>query len=112
MNVMYVIVNERTSEIGLRKAVGATYASIMRQFLMESVLITFWGGFVGVVVGILISYLIFVAATAFGFDWSFVVPLKAFVTAAIFSFVFGIIFGVYPARKAARMDPIDALRHE
>ncbi len=112
MNVMYVIVNERTPEIGLRKATGANYSDIMWQFLSESILITFFGGLAGMVIGVLISYLIFLGATAFGFDWHFIIPIRAFVTAIIFSFVFGIIFGVYPARKAARMDPIEALRHE
>ncbi|MCF7835601.1 MAG: ABC transporter permease [Candidatus Marinimicrobia bacterium] len=112
MNVMYVIVNERTSEIGLRKAVGANYSNIMWQFLSESVFITFLGGAVGTFFGILASYVIYLGASAAGFDWSFVIPLKAFVTAGLFSLVFGVVFGVYPARKAARMDPVKALTHE
>ncbi|MFC1756945.1 ABC transporter permease [Patescibacteria group bacterium] len=112
MNVMYVIVNERTPEIGLRKAVGANYSDIMWQFLSESILITALGGIIGTIIGIIISYLIALGASAYGFEWQFIVPLRAFVTAIIFSVVFGIIFGVYPARKAARMDPVEALRHE
>ncbi len=112
MNIMYVIVNERTREIGLRKAVGAKYSEILKQFLMESILITIIGGVIGIIVGVFVSYLIAVAATSAGMDWAFSVPLRAFVIALGFSFIFGILFGVYPARKAARMDPIEALRSE
>ncbi|MFC1751691.1 ABC transporter permease [Patescibacteria group bacterium] len=112
MNVMYVIVNERTREIGLRKAVGANYSNIMWQFLSESIFITALGGIVGTTLGIVISYVMAIGASSFGLDWEFAVPLNAFVTAGVFSLVFGIIFGVYPARKAARMDPVEALRHE
>jgi len=112
MNVMYVIVNERTREIGLRKAVGASYADIMWQFLSESILITLFGGIAGVIIGTLVSYLISVGASSSNFDWQFVVPIKAFVTAIIFSVFFGVFFGLYPARKAARMDPVEALRYE
>ncbi|MFH1979233.1 MAG: ABC transporter permease [Patescibacteria group bacterium] len=112
MNVMYVIVNERTHEIGLRKAVGANYSNIMWQFLGESILITTLGGVAGIIIGILISYLMAIGASSYGLDWKFTVPLKAFITAIGFSVVFGIMFGVYPARKAARMDPVVALRHE
>lgn len=112
MNVMYVIVNERTGEIGLRKAVGANYSDIMRQFLSESVLITLLGGIAGTILGVLISYFIYLGASSFGFDWVFAVPLKAFITAILFSIVSGIIFGVYPARKAAHMDPVVALTRE
>lgn len=112
LNVMYVIVNERTSEIGLRKAVGASYSDIMWQFLIESSLITLAGGIIGIVFGIIISYLISIGANSYGLDWSFIVPIKAFVVAIVFSTVFGIFFGAYPARKAARMNPVEALRHE
>lgn len=112
LNVMYVIVNERTPEIGLRKAVGANYSNIMWQFLFESILITLLGGITGIILGVLVSYGIFLGASSSGFAWDFNVPLKAFMTAIIFSVVFGIFFGVYPARKAARMDPVEALRYE
>ncbi len=112
MNIMYVIVNERTREIGLRKAVGAKYSDILKQFLTESILITAIGGVIGVILGVLVSYLIKIGAARAGLDWIFSVPLRAFVVALGFSFVFGILFGVYPARKAAKMDPIEALRSE
>jgi len=112
MNVMYVIVNERTREIGLRKAVGAKYSNIMFQFLIESVLITLAGGIIGILFGIMVSYLISLGANSAGLDWSFGVPIRAFVIAIIFSIAFGILFGLYPARKAARLDPVTALRAE
>ncbi len=112
MNIMYVIVNERTKEIGLRKAVGAKYSEILKQFLLESILITIIGGIVGITIGVIVSYLIKIGASRAGLSWEFVVPIRSFVVALGFSFVFGILFGVYPARKAAKMDPIEALRNE
>lgn len=112
MNIMYVIVNERTKEIGLRKAVGAKYSEILRQFLIESILITLIGGVIGVIIGILISFLIKLGAGAAGLNWKFSTPLKSYIVALGFSFTFGILFGVYPARRAAKMDPVEALRSE
>ncbi len=112
MNIMYVIVNERTKEIGLRKAVGAKYSEILKQFLIESILITIIGGVIGVIIGVLASLLIKVGATQAGLNWEFTIPIRAFVVALGFSTLFGVVFGVYPARKAARMDPIEALRNE
>ncbi|NTW22116.1 FtsX-like permease family protein [Candidatus Falkowbacteria bacterium] len=112
-NIMYVIVTERTSEIGLRKAVGATYRDVMLQFLIEAVLITLLGGVIGMIVGIFVSFgIATVASSLLGLSWKFIMPMKGFIVATIFSVFFGIIFGVYPARKAARLDPIEALRSE
>jgi len=111
MNVMYVIVIEKTPEIGLRKAVGATYGDIMGLFLVESVLVTLVGGIAGTLLGIFMSWGIAFGAQASGYAWDFSVPPSAFVTAFLFSVVFGILFGLYPARKAARMDPIEALQY-
>lgn len=111
-NVMYVIVTERTPEIGLRKAVGANESDIMWQFLIESVLITFAGGIAGVIFGILISFLISVGAKSYGIDLGFSIPLKAFVVSFVFSIIFGVLFGLYPARRASKMDPIKALKVE
>jgi putative ABC transport system permease protein len=112
MNIMYVVVGERTSEIGLRKAVGATYKTIMMQFLIEAVVITLAGGVVGIIFGTVISYIIAVGASYSGLNWVFSIPLKAFIVALSFSAFFGLLFGIYPARKAALMEPINALRKE
>jgi putative ABC transport system permease protein len=113
MNIMFVVVSERTMEIGLRKAVGARYGDIMKQFLFEAVLITLLGGVVGVAVGIGLSLLVYwIASSALGSIWVFSIPLKGYIVALGFSFVFGIVFGVYPARKAARLNPIEALISE
>lgn len=112
MNIMYVVVSERTAEIGLRKAVGATFRDIMLQFLVESVMITVLGGVIGVVLGWAVAYVIAIGAGNFGLAWEFVVPLKAYAVAAGFSVLFGVLFGLYPARQAARLDPIEALRNE
>lgn len=112
MNIMYVIVTERTAEIGLRKAVGATFRDIMLEFLIESAMITLLGGLIGIGLGIGLSYLISIIATSFGLDWQFIIPIRAYVVSIIFSLVFGVLFGLYPARQAARLDPIEALRNE
>ncbi|KKR19966.1 MAG: hypothetical protein UT48_C0025G0008 [Parcubacteria group bacterium GW2011_GWE2_39_37] len=113
LNIMYVAVTERTAEIGLRKAVGAKYKDIMLQFLVESTILTLLGGISGIIIGSAISGLIaFAANNILGISWDFIIPLRAFVVAIVFSLVFGIFFGVYPARKAAKLDPIEALRSE
>jgi len=112
MNIMYVIITERTAEIGLRKAVGARFNDIMFQFLIESLIITLIGAVVGVLAGIGVSYLISLGANYYGLDWRFLVPLKAYYVSLVFAVVFGLGFGIYPARKAARLDPIEALRQE
>jgi len=112
MNVMYLIVSERTPEIGLRKAVGARFRDIMIQFLAESVLVTIIAGFVGIILGLAFSYLLALGASYYGFDWRFIVPFRAFVVAFLFSVFFGIFFGIFPARKAARLEAVEALRKE
>lgn len=112
MNIMYVIVSERTSEIGLRKAVGARYSDVMKQFLFESVVITLMGGLIGIGLGMGISYLVAIGANQAGFEWTFSIPSEAYVVSVIFSILFGVGFGLFPAKKAARMDPITALRNE
>lgn len=112
MNVMYVAVTERTMEIGLRKAVGATSSSILRQFLIEAILLTLVGGVIGCIFGAAIAYVISIVANVLGLNWHFSIPLRAFVVAISFSAFFGIVFGVTPARSAAKLDPIEALRTE
>lgn len=112
LNVMYVTVSERTAEIGLRKAVGANYAAIRRQFLIESVLVTLLGGVVGVGAGILASWALALGAESFGLEWRFAVPLQGIFVSLFFSFLFGILFGLGPAKRAARLDPLEAMRKE
>jgi putative ABC transport system permease protein len=107
MNIMLVSVTERTREIGIRMAVGATEQDVQWQFLSEALVLSSLGGFAGIALGIVASTLI----TRFVHWSTFVSPLSV-VVAAFFSAAVGIFFGYYPARKAARMDPIEALRYE
>ncbi len=111
-NVMYVVISERTTEIGLRKAVGANYGHIIRQFLIESVLITLLGFLFGFLIGGLFSYGIAFGAQSSGLEWEFSIPLKSIITAFLFSLFAGVVFGYFPARKAALMEPVTALRKE
>lgn len=110
MNIMYVSVAERTFEIGLRKAVGATRRNILWQFLWEAIFITFFGGLIGMFLGIALSWLFSFLAQNYNYDFNFLVPWRPVVMAIIFTLLVGLIFGVYPARQAASLDPIDALR--
>ena len=112
MNIMYVTVTERTPEIGLRKALGATKRDITWQFLIESVLITFWGWFLGVVFGVAGSYGISVLASSFGIKFDFQFPFEGILISFIFSVICGFLFGFQPAKKAAKLDPVEALRAE
>jgi putative ABC transport system permease protein len=107
MNVMLVSVTERTREIGVRVAVGATEGAIQLQFLGESVMLSLVGGAAGVLFGILGSYL--VGQTL---HWAMEMSIEAILVAALFSVAVGVFFGYYPARKASLLDPIDALRYE
>ncbi len=112
MNIMLVTVTERTREIGLRKAVGATSRAVRNQFLLEALVVTVLGGIVGVVLGVGIAYAIALGARYAGYDWAFVISYVSVILAIGVSALTGIIFGLYPAVKAAQLNPIDALRHE
>jgi len=112
MNIMLVSVTERTREIGLRKAVGANGKSIMTQFLLEAITITLSGGVIGIVIGALISVLIAVGARVLNYDWDLVVSPFSIGLALAVSVAVGLIFGLYPASKASKLQPIEALRHE
>jgi putative ABC transport system permease protein len=107
MNIMLVSVTERTREIGIRMAIGATEADVQRQFLIEAIVLSGIGGAIGIVLGIITSYVI---TNVFG--WAVLIPPQAIVIAVGFSVGVGVFFGYYPARKAARLDPIEALRYE
>lgn len=112
MNIMYVTVSERTPEIGLRKALGATKSDITWQFLIESVLITFWGWFLGVIIGLLGSYGLTVLAASFGIRFAFIFPSQGILVSFIFSLLCGFLFGFQPAKRASKLDPVEALRAE
>jgi ABC-type antimicrobial peptide transport system permease subunit len=107
MNVMLVSVTERTREIGVRVAVGATEEAIQLQFLGEAVMLSLVGGAAGVLFGILGSYL--VGQTL---HWPMQMSLESVAVAAVFAIAVGVFFGYYPARKASLLDPIEALRYE
>lgn len=111
-NIMYVSVAERTFEIGLRKAVGAKSKDILWQFLLEAVVLTFAGGVVGVILGLLFSYLVYFVAVSYGLNWKFFISFFSIILALGFSTLVGVFFGIYPAKKAAKLDPIVALRRE
>jgi putative ABC transport system permease protein len=112
MNIMYVTVSERTPEIGLRKALGATEKDITLQFLVEAMLITFWGWLVGAVLGLLISLLLNYVAKAFNLGWEYAFPFQGILVSLLFSIISGLLFGYRPAKQAAKLDPIVALRQE
>lgn len=112
MNSLLIAVNQRIREIGLRKAVGATQANIVRQFLLEAVIITGIGGILGIILGVGIAFLVSIVATSFGYDWQFLVPLSSVVVGFSVSVVIGLIFGVYPSIRAAKVSPLEALRYE
>ncbi len=105
MNIMLVSVTERTREIGIRKSIGASTGAIMTQFLAEAAILTLLGGIVGIILGIIMATVI---CSAIGFD--VIITPTSVIGAAIFSVMIGLFFGIYPARKAAKMKPIDALR--
>jgi len=107
MNIMLVSVTERTREIGVRKAIGASPSIIMGQFITEAVVLTFVGGVIGITLGTLISYLV---TSAMG--WGMSISVSSYLLSAGFSMAIGLFFGWYPARKASRLDPIDALNYE
>jgi putative ABC transport system permease protein len=112
MNIMYVAVTERISEIGLKKALGAKPKDILYEFLFEAILLTLLGGVIGVLFGILLSFGVAMAAQSFGMAWDFIVPISGVIIGVSVSGIIGLIFGVLPARNAARLDPIEALRAE
>ncbi|OGE81054.1 MAG: hypothetical protein A2826_02625 [Candidatus Doudnabacteria bacterium RIFCSPHIGHO2_01_FULL_43_23] len=112
MNIMYVVVTERTPEIGLKKALGAKPRDILNEFIIESVLLTLTGGTIGILFGSGLGWLVSVVAQSQNFDWTFRVPFYAIVLGVGVSALIGLIFGVLPARSAAKLDPVEAMRYE
>ena len=112
MNIMLVSVTERTREIGLRKALGARKRDILVQFLSESSLLSLIGGIIGIGLGWLISFIVAQVATASGTPFSPVVGFQAIAMATLFSTAVGLFFGIYPANRAASLEPVEALRYE
>jgi putative ABC transport system permease protein len=112
LNIMMVTVAERTREIGLRKAVGAGNAAIRNQFLLEAGTLTSLGGLIGIIAGTVVSYIISLVMHAIGYDWSFIISFTSVWLAIGVSILTGVIFGLYPALKAAKLNPIEALRYE
>jgi putative ABC transport system permease protein len=108
MNIMLVSVTERTREIGLRKAVGAKRADVLMQFLIEAITLAVVGGIIGVILGWAMAFGVSTAFDAF----DAVVGVDAVLTSLIFSMAVGLFFGIYPAFRASRLNPIDALRYE
>jgi putative ABC transport system permease protein len=113
MNIMLVSVTERTKEIGLRKAIGATNKDILTQFLLEAVILTGLGGVIGIILGSSLAYIISLLISKFaGLDWQYTFPISAAVLGLIVSTLVGLVFGIYPASQAAKKSPMEALRYE
>ena len=113
MNIMLVSVTERTQEIGLRKALGATRADILKQFLFEAIILTSIGGIIGIAIGSLFSFAAsLILAQTVAEDWTFVFPIGGAILGVAVSAGVGLIFGIYPANQASKKSPIEALRYE
>ena len=113
MNIMLVSVTERTREIGLRKALGATNKDILNQFLLEAIMLTGIGGIIGMLLGALFGFIASIILTRYAnLNWEFVFPAGAAVLGLVVSAMVGLVFGIYPARQASKKSPIEALRYE
>jgi len=113
MNIMLISVQEKTREVGLRKSVGATDKDILKQFLIETIVLSLLGGIIGLAIGILFAFGIAKGVQAAGYpDYQFIVSFGAIVVSLVVTTLIGLVFGVYPARRAAQLDPIDALHYE
>ncbi len=112
MNIMYVIVTERIGEIGLKKALGARNKDILYEFLVEAILLTIFGGILGIITGAFLSFIASKVAQSFGLTWDFIVPIWSIILSVSISMAVGIIFGVFPARNASKLNPIEALNKE
>jgi putative ABC transport system permease protein len=107
MNIMLANIMERTREIGVRRAIGARRRDVVRQFLVEAVLISLAGGLMGILFGFFLSRMIAVLA-----GWSTITTVSSILVSFLFSVSVGLVFGSYPAMKASRLDPVEAIRYE
>jgi putative ABC transport system permease protein len=112
MNTMLIVVNQRIREVGLRKAIGAKNSDILAQFLIESSAISFFGGVFGIIFGIFISFISAIVMQALKYKWPFMISWQSIVLATFVSIGIGMVFGIYPARKASKISPMEALRYE
>jgi ABC-type antimicrobial peptide transport system permease subunit len=112
MNIMFVTVSERTKEIGLRKAVGAKRKNILLQFLIESSMMTLIGGLIGIVFGIFISILITLGVNYAGYDWKLIISPASIFSATLMAVSVGLLFGIWPANRASKLSPMEALRKQ
>jgi putative ABC transport system permease protein len=113
MNIMLVSVTERTKEIGLRKALGATDKDIQTQFLLEAVILTATGGVVGIILGSALAFIVSFLINKFGgLNWQYTFPVGAAILGLVVSSLVGLVFGIYPAKQAAKKSPMEALRYE
>jgi putative ABC transport system permease protein len=112
MNIMLIALKQRIREVGLRKALGARNADIQFQFLVESVFISLAGGVLGFILGVGLTYLAAVVIQSLGYQWEFILTFQSALVALIVVLLIGIFFGLYPARKAAQVSPMEALRYE
>ena len=112
MNIMLVSVKERTKEIGLRKALGAKKSHILLQFLIESIVLTSFGGILGILLGVLISAGVAFGVGYFGYNWQLIITPGSILTAVVMAWLVGLLFGFWPAKQASKLLPIEALRHE
>jgi putative ABC transport system permease protein len=112
MNTMLIVVSQRIREVGLRKALGAKTKDILMQFLVESTAISFFGGVIGILLGIFFAFISAVIMQALQYKWPFMVSWQSIVVATLVSIGIGVLFGLYPARKASKISPMEALRYE
>jgi putative ABC transport system permease protein len=112
MNIMYVSVTERVKEIGLRMAIGARKADVLRQFLVEAVMLTSLGGVLGIALGVSLAYLGIAIISTFQSGWTFALTTRGIWLGLVVSAAIGLVFGYFPARRAAKLHPIEALRFE
>lgn len=112
MNTMLIVVNQRIREVGLRKAIGAKTRDIQTQFLIESSAISFFGGVLGIILGIIFSWIAAVVMQALQYKWPLLISWQSILVATLVSIGIGVVFGMYPARKASRISPMEALRYE